>query len=107
MTPKPLPPRDPGLQGERTSLAWIRTVLTILVNALLVTRAGLVETSPWVTTAGVLLLAVALITMIFGHLRARELIRVHRTEASIFRLTFVFAAALLSTVTAVASIVVT
>ncbi len=49
-------PRDPGLQAERTALAWIRTALTILVNALLALREA------WATGhALVSFLAVALL----------------------------------------------
>jgi uncharacterized membrane protein YidH (DUF202 family) len=52
-------PRDPGLQGERTSLAWNRTALTMFVNAVLILRAGLSTDTISITAAGIVLLAAA------------------------------------------------
>jgi uncharacterized membrane protein YidH (DUF202 family) len=51
--------RDPGLQGERTSLAWSRTALACAVAATLVARDGLVTASPPLTGVGVALLLAA------------------------------------------------
>lgn len=42
----PVLSRDPGLQPERTALAWQRTGLALLVAALVVVRDGLVTGGP-------------------------------------------------------------
>ena len=40
-------PRDPGLQGERTALAWQRTSLAVFANGLLALRsASVARTGP-------------------------------------------------------------
>ena len=54
--------RDPGLQAERTSLAWGRTALAASITALLVTRDGFVSHQPALAAAGLLLLAAAAVT---------------------------------------------
>ncbi|MEW2349903.1 MULTISPECIES: DUF202 domain-containing protein [unclassified Streptomyces] len=47
------PPRDPGLQPERTRLAWRRTVLSATVAGVLALKAALAHGVPLVWVAGV------------------------------------------------------
>ncbi|MGI9822388.1 DUF202 domain-containing protein [Agromyces sp. Marseille-Q5079] len=75
MTDAPLEPtpRDPGLQAERTALAWTRTALAIAVNAVLVLRSGLVSDQPALAAAGVVLFAISAAAAAYGVVRKREL----------------------------------
>ena len=52
----PQPPRDPGLQPERTSLAWGRTALAMGANGLLLLRSGIVGQQPLLIVLSVALL---------------------------------------------------
>ncbi|MFT6925479.1 MAG: hypothetical protein ACJAZP_001059 [Psychromonas sp.] len=45
--------RDIGLQPERTTLSWLRTVFVVLINALLVARVGYSNDNDFVFFTGV------------------------------------------------------
>jgi uncharacterized membrane protein YidH (DUF202 family) len=64
---------DPGLQPERTALAWRRTGLAVLVNALVVLRAGAQGGQPFVLALGIILLVAAACAVGCGAWRARVL----------------------------------
>ncbi len=53
------PPLDPGLQVERTGLAWTRTALGLTANAFLVLRAGVTGHDGPALAAGAVLVALA------------------------------------------------
>jgi hypothetical protein len=54
--------RDPGLQPERTRLAWRRTALTVVVVALLAARLAVVRGAP-LAIAGAALLWLAVLAV--------------------------------------------
>ncbi|HEX8886950.1 MAG TPA: DUF202 domain-containing protein [Noviherbaspirillum sp.] len=64
---------DPGLQAERTALAWSRTAFAFLVNALLWLRAGLADDDSMLLLFGLALLALAAGFHICGRRRGRAL----------------------------------
>ena len=64
---------DPGLQRERTAMAWSRTGLAVLVNALIVLRAGAQANQLPLLGLGFLLLAAAGGAVACGAWRARRL----------------------------------
>lgn len=73
--------RDPGLQPERTMLAWSRTALVLAVNALLVLRIGLVGRQPGLAALGGLLAGAAGWFHWYGvHRRRRQLDRPGRVR---------------------------
>src|SRR5688500_391946 len=73
--------RDPGLQAERTALAWSRTALAVLANALLVLRSGWVSERITITAFGCGLLVAAAAIYLHGSWRRRELRTAYRAVA--------------------------
>lgn len=68
-----LPPYDPGLQAERTVLAWSRTAFAFLVNAMLWLRAGLADHDSALLLLGAALMALAAGFHVCGKRRGRAL----------------------------------
>ena len=68
------PARDAGLQGERTALAWSRTVLGLVANALILMRAGMADGQFVLVALGAMLLAAAAATQGFTMHRRRSLL---------------------------------
>ncbi|GAB2882917.1 DUF202 domain-containing protein [Streptomyces mayteni] len=65
MNPPLTPPRDPGLQPERTALARQRTALSALVAAALLLRGGLAADAPLeLAAAGCLTATAALVATV-------------------------------------------
>ena len=66
---------DPGLQPERTELAWRRTVLSMLVGGLLAVRVLPRALGAWSLGASVLGLALTAILWVLAQQRAGEVRR--------------------------------
>lgn len=64
---------DQGLQAQRTALAWSRTGLAMIVNALLVLRLGVSAADRPVEFLGIGLLAISGGLLLIGEARRRKL----------------------------------
>jgi uncharacterized membrane protein YidH (DUF202 family) len=63
---------DPGLQNERTSLAWVRTGLGLAVCALLAGRLAVVRGQPWAVGAALATVLLAVGVLGWSHDRYRR-----------------------------------
>ncbi|MFN9472816.1 DUF202 domain-containing protein [Acidovorax sp.] len=66
--------RDPGLQPERTSLAWTRTALAVLLNALVALRGAWIDGSAMLLATGGMLALAACALYGYGVHRGRVLL---------------------------------
>ncbi|MFI1580462.1 DUF202 domain-containing protein [Embleya sp. NPDC020630] len=65
-------PLDPGLQPERTRMAWSRTALAFVANGALLVRAGHVPGSWWFMVPGFVVMAAGFGVYVVGLLRHRQ-----------------------------------
>ncbi|WP_233967328.1 DUF202 domain-containing protein [Pectobacterium polaris] len=63
--------RDPGLQPQRTGMAWSRTLFVMLINSLLCFRLSMVDDSRVVFACAILLLCVSALMSVLAILRYR------------------------------------
>lgn len=64
--------RDPGLQPERTALAWNRTALAVAVNAALLLRSGVMDGNAFITAAALALGLLAAGVTLYSSRRRRH-----------------------------------
>lgn len=69
-----LRPRDPGLQPERTALAWHRTTFSVFVLALAATRIGFARSDLIAGWLGGVAMGLAIMLMITSWFRQRQVV---------------------------------
>jgi uncharacterized membrane protein YidH (DUF202 family) len=78
----PGPPLDPGLQPERTRMAWTRTSLAFVANGALLVHAG--HTAQWwFMLPGMLVMAAGCAVYVIGLLRHRRIDQAIRAGAPV------------------------
>ncbi|GAB3432610.1 DUF202 domain-containing protein [Actinophytocola sediminis] len=70
----------PGVQNERTSLAWVRTALGLAGCALLTGRLAIVRDTPWAVIAALAAALLACGVLGWSHDRYRRCARALRAE---------------------------
>jgi uncharacterized membrane protein YidH (DUF202 family) len=75
------PIRDPGLQAERTALAWNRTGLSVFINAVLALRTGWSADAVPLSALAIALLAASGAAIGYGAWRRRHLLSDHPSIA--------------------------
>ncbi|ETF01607.1 hypothetical protein W822_12425 [Advenella kashmirensis W13003] len=65
--------KDPGLQPERTSLAWRRTSAVLLLNGFVTMRSAYMNASIFLAILTGILLIATIITFVYGVFRAKGL----------------------------------
>ena len=71
---------EPGVQNERTTLAWVRTALGLAGCALLAGRLAQLRDSPWAVGAALAAAALAVGVLGWSHDRYRRAARRLRAE---------------------------
>ncbi|PXX54950.1 uncharacterized protein DUF202 [Nocardia tenerifensis] len=74
-------PRDPGLQAERTALAWRRTAATAMCTALLLAHHATQRNSIPTAIAPIVTATCLVVLAALGHQRGRRLMTDHHSSA--------------------------